>query len=84
MVLVPSDLARLLLRKGVGSMTSDRAVCSKCNRTPLAGELLHVLESERAVCSLCLRELPEAEQNPVRSERVHASARHLAVVPRAA
>jgi hypothetical protein len=83
-VLVPSDLARMLLRKGLGSMTSSRSDCSKCRRTPLPGELLHVLESERAVCSLCLRELPEAEQHPVRSERVHASERHIAVVPRAA
>jgi hypothetical protein len=81
---VPSDLARILLRKGVGSMTSDRTKCSKCRRTPLPGELLHVLETGRSVCSLCLRELPATEQNPVRSERVHASERRLAVVPRAA
>jgi hypothetical protein len=81
---VPSDLAYMLLRKGVGSMKSDRDVCSKCRRTPLPGELLHVLEKGSIVCSLCLRELPEAEQNPVRSDRVHASRRHLAVVPRAA
>jgi hypothetical protein len=78
------DLGSLLVRKSVGSMTSDRAVCSKCRRTPLAGELLHELESERVVCSLCLRKLPAAEQNPVRSERVHVSQRPLAVVPRAA
>ena len=81
---MPSDLASLLLRKGVGSMISDRPLCSKCNRTPLPGELLHELESGRDVCSLCLRELPATEQNPVRSERVHASERHLVAVPRAA
>jgi hypothetical protein len=74
----------MILRKSLGSMSSDRADCSKCRRTPLAGELLHVLESGRSVCSLCLRELPATEQNPVRSERVHASERPLAVAPRAA
>jgi hypothetical protein len=74
----------MLLRKGVGSMTSDRAVCSKCRRTPLPGELLHVLETGPVVCTLCLPKLPAAEQSPVRSERVHASARHLVAVPRAA
>jgi hypothetical protein len=65
-------------------MTSDRSLCSKCNRTPLPGELLHELESGRVVCSLCLRELPADEQSPVRSERVHVGPRHLAVGPRAA
>jgi hypothetical protein len=74
----------MLLRKGVGSMMSDRAVCWKCRRTPLPGELLHVLETGRVVCSLCLPKLPATEQSPIRSERVHASERHLAVVPRAA
>ena len=81
---MPSDLARALLRKSLGSMTSARSDCSKCRRTPLPGELLHVLETGRAVCSLCLRELPATEQNPVRSERVHVSEKHLAVAPRAA
>lgn len=74
----------MLLRKGVGSMMSDRATCSKCRRTPLAGELLHVLERGRVVCTLCLAGLPADEQSPVRSERVHASERHVAVAPRAA
>lgn len=78
------DLTVLLLRKSVGSMTSERAQCSVCHRTPLTGELLHVFESDRVLCQLCLSRLPEDRRKPLRSERVHASERHLAVVPHAA
>lgn len=78
------DLASLILRRSVGSFESHGRNCSGCRRTPVPGELLHIFEAERALCSLCLGRLPAAERTPLRAERVHASERHLAVVPRAA
>ena len=48
------------------------------------GERLHELESGRMMCDLCVSELPEAKRAAVRTERVHASDRHLTVAPRAA
>jgi hypothetical protein len=79
-----TDLASALLRKSVGSMVSDRSRCSGCERTPLAGELLHELDSGSVLCELCLAGLPEAERRTVRSERIRPSERRLAVVPKAA
>jgi hypothetical protein len=79
-----SDLASMLLRKSVGSMVSGRSRCSSCERTPLAGELLHELDSGSTMCDLCLAQLPEAERRVVRSERMRAGERHLAVVTKAA
>ena len=78
------DLAGILLRRSVGSLDSGRARCATCRRTPLVGERLHEMDSGRVLCDLCRSELPEDEQHPVRTERVHASERHLAVAPRAA
>lgn len=40
--------------------------------------------SEKRLCALCLARLPEGERDPLRSERVHAADRHIAVVPKAA
>jgi hypothetical protein len=51
---------------------------------PLAGELMHELESHRVVCQLCLVRLPESKRATIASQRVHVSERPLAVVPRAA
>ena len=56
----------------------------KCERTPLAGERLHEMDTGRVLCDLCLAALPEDDRRAVRSERVHASEQRLAVVPRAA
>ena len=78
------DLAGILLRRSVGSLDSGRSRCATCRRTPLVGERLHEMESGRVLCDLCRSELPEDERHPVRTERVHASERHLAVAPRAA
>lgn len=75
------EIASILLRNSLGSVHSDRASCAACHRTPLIGELLHVLESGREVCSLCLT---AGDGEPVRSERVRATDKKLAVVPRAA
>ena len=74
----------MLLRHSLGSLDGERARCSRCRRTPLVGELMHVLVSGREVCSLCLARVPEREGEPVSSERVRATDRKLAVVPRAA
>jgi hypothetical protein len=78
------EIASILLRNSLGSLHSDRAQCSGCLRTPLIGELVHVLESGRQVCSLCLSGTGGSEGEPVRSERVRATDKKLAVVPRAA
>jgi hypothetical protein len=78
------DLGALLLRRSLGSLSPARDACGKCRRTPLAGERLHQLDSGRLLCELCFAELPEESRLAVRSERVHAGERRLAVVPRAA
>ena len=78
------DLAGILLRRSVGSLDSGRSRCSTCHRTPLVGEQLHEMETGSLLCDLCMTELPEDDRRAVRSERVHASERQLAVAPRAA
>lgn len=65
-------------------MSDDRLSCSSCRRTPLPGELMHLLESDQVLCELCFAALPEEERRPLRSERVHASLRHLSVARQAA
>ena len=78
------DLAGLLLRQSARSLDSRRSRCSTCCRTPLVGERLHEMDTGRLLCDLCVGELPVVDRHAVRSERVHASERHLAVEPRAA
>jgi hypothetical protein len=79
-----TDLASILMRKSLGALKSDVTRCSACHRMPLVGERLHELESGRILCDLCLAALPEEDRRAIRSERVRASERPLAVVPRAA
>jgi hypothetical protein len=55
--------------------------CSTCTRRLLPGETLHVYESGRSLCTLCAAVLPD---EPLRRERIRATAMPLAVVPRAA
>jgi len=78
------DLAAILLRKSARSLDSDRKRCTACQRTPLVGERLHETDTGRLLCDLCVASLPEDDRRAVRSERVHASERHIAVAPRAA
>jgi hypothetical protein len=78
------DLSSLLLRKSVGVLASNREHCGQCNRTPLPGERMHEMDTGRVLCELCLLALPEDKRRAVRSQRVHASERHLTVAPRAA
>jgi hypothetical protein len=78
------DLGALLVRSSIGTLPPSAAACSACRRTPLAGELMHELDSGRSVCDLCLARLPRDRRRVVASERVHASERRLAVGPMAA
>jgi hypothetical protein len=52
--LLPADLERRLLRKGVGDLIAGRARCADCARTPLYGEQLHRYGAA-LVCVLCSR-----------------------------
>jgi hypothetical protein len=78
------DLAGMLVRSSIGALTSPSDHCHDCRRTPLPGERLHELGSGRVLCELCFGALPEESRLAVRSERVHASERPLAVARRAA
>jgi hypothetical protein len=78
------DLAAMLLRSSIGALRSSGESCGECRRTPLAGERLHELDSGRVLCELCFGALPEERRQAVRSERVHAGERRLAVAPKAA
>jgi hypothetical protein len=78
------DLAGMLMRSSIGALSPSSDNCHDCRRTPLAGERLHELDSGPVLCELCFGALPEERRLAVRSERVHASERRLAVVPRAA
>lgn len=74
----------MLLRRSLGSLRPAAEGCAECRRIPLAGERMHELESGRVLCELCFGALPEHRRLAVRSERVHAGERRLAVEPKAA
>jgi hypothetical protein len=78
------DLASMLLRRSVRRTQDDLVRCHDCRRTPLTGELLHVIHDDRILCSLCLARVPEHERAELATHRVHASERPLAVVRQAA
>ena len=78
------DLASILVRSSIGTLPPSTTACAGCRRTPLAGERVHELKGGRTLCDLCFAGLPEDRRVAVRTERVHASERRLAVVPRAA
>jgi hypothetical protein len=78
------ELAAMLVRSCIGTLATSVASCGECRRTPLAGERMHELDGGRTLCDLCFAGLPEDRRYAVRTERVHASERRLAVVPRAA
>jgi hypothetical protein len=78
------DLAALMMRRSIGSLGPSRDTCQKCRRTPLAGEMLHELDTGRLMCELCYAALPEGRRRAVRSERVHVGEHGLAVAPKAA
>jgi hypothetical protein len=74
----------MLLRQSLGSLRPAGDGCGECRRIPLAGERLHELDSGRLLCELCFGALPEERRLAVRSVRVRAGERRLAVVPKAA
>jgi len=74
----------MLVRSSIGTLASRTASCGECRRTPLAGERMHEVKGGRKLCDLCFAGLPEDRRRAVRTERVHASERRLAVVPRPA
>jgi hypothetical protein len=78
------DLAAMLVRSSIGTLAQADASCGRCRRTPLAGERMHELDGGSVLCDLCFAGLPDGERHAVRTERVHASERRLAVVRRAA
>jgi hypothetical protein len=78
------DLGAMLMRQSLSSLRPAVNGCGDCRRIPLAGERLHELDSGRLLCELCFGALPEERRQAVRSERVHAGERRLAVVPKAA
>jgi hypothetical protein len=64
------DLERELLRKSVGTLTTERPRCADCGRTPLVGETLYRYDAGETVCELC-RPLRRAE--PIGSEPIRHS-----------
>jgi hypothetical protein len=76
------DLELQLLRRGLRGMAANRWACSRCGRSPLVGERLHVFApqgQEQSVCSLCVRAAEGSLGEPVRVERVRAGERPLNV-----
>jgi hypothetical protein len=78
------ELAAMLVRSSIGTLAQADTSCGECRRTPLAGEHMHELESGPVLCELCFARLPAGRRQAVRTERVRASERRLAVVTRAA
>ena len=78
------DLSPLLIRISLGATGPVTQSCRECRRTPLAGERLHRLDSGSVLCDLCFAALPEERRTAVSSDRVRATERPLAIVPRAA
>jgi hypothetical protein len=77
------DLAGMLLRRSLGSLSSTGGRCHGCQRTPLAGERMHEMDSGHILCDLCLLQIPEQDRRAVSVQRVHASERHLKTAPKA-
>ena len=78
------DIAGILLRKSVGALSTGRAHCSSCRRTPLVGEKLNETDAGRQLCDLCLLDAPASDRKVISVKRIHASERHLPVAPRVA
>jgi len=78
------ELASMLVRSSIGTLAPSTTSCAESRRTPLAGERMHELDGGRTLCDLCFASLPEERRLAVRTVRVHASERRLAVVRRAA
>jgi hypothetical protein len=64
----PLELA--LLRQGVERRGAVQERCSRCHRTPLAGERIYLTDSGPVLCELCCAE--EADMSLI-SRRVRSS-----------
>lgn len=42
-----------LLRRGIDERTAHRERCTRCQRTPLVGERVHVSGPDSIICELC-------------------------------
>jgi hypothetical protein len=77
------ELERRLLRRGLNKMAASRSTCSRCRRSPLVGERLHLFLSEggeQRICELCLNAAAEgAFGDLIRVDRVRAAERALNV-----
>jgi hypothetical protein len=77
------ELELQLLRHGLVEMVAHRMSCSRCGRSPLVGERLHVFAAtggEQKICDLCLDEARKGHLGePTRVERVGAGERRLNV-----
>jgi hypothetical protein len=77
------ELELQLLRRGLRWMAAGRWACSRCGRSPLVGERLHVFarqNREQCVCDLCVKNAPEGSfGESVRMDRVRAGERPLSV-----
>jgi hypothetical protein len=81
------ELELQLLRHGIVDMAADRMRCSRCGRSPLVGERLHVFAAapeDQHICDLCLEQARKGRLGePKRVERVGAGERRLIVRPAA-
>ena len=74
------EIASILMRNSLSRLQSDGPQCSRCRRSPLVGELMHVMRSGRRLCSLCVARSASREGDPVSVERVRSGERPLAIV----
>jgi hypothetical protein len=47
------ELELALLRRGVKERKAKRRACARCDRTPLVGERVYMIETGVMVCELC-------------------------------
>ena len=76
------DVAAVIFEESLRALTTER--CERCRRTPLIGEVVHLLESGWQVCALCVGRTHAKHGEPVSSKRVRATEQPLAIVARAA
>jgi hypothetical protein len=76
------EMEPILIRRGIGQLTSGTPKCAGCHRTLLSGEQLHRFETGRLLCQLCLAKLPAHKPRPVSSEQIRVTDRRLRIVSR--
>ena len=72
----------MILRRSVATFSHGGCECSRCGRTPLVGEQLHLYAADELVCELCR---PLRREQPVSSVDVrHSEYGHTVRVSRTA